>query len=163
MPVGILPEHYWGNMKARIFAGEMPKKLIKEVEGAVREFVKESGTKGDPDKVFSTTIRTIAGYTVCKTGDFWVAEDDKGLVAYATGYQTIDIDDSLTYYLTQVWVKKEYRNKKMVKEWYSEIKKHAKEMGSKYFIALGNRKPEAYARFLGNNTEVYAYMLKQDL
>lgn len=143
---------------------EIPKNLIPKIEEAIRLFVLESGVKGDPAGVFNQTIESIANATFLKgNGDFWLAEDEEGVAAYLLAHVTKDIDNRLTYWVGQSWVRKDYRGNPLVKDWWEDVRKEAKRKFCSHLVIVSSRNPRAYERFLGHGMEEYASLLMENL
>lgn len=136
------------------------------VEDAVMAFMSENDVQGSKRGFFQQTIQAIAAATFLNTNgskDFWVAEEEGEVMGYVLASVNVDIDNSLCYWIHQAWVHKKYRGHLVVKESLKTIKEHAKKLMCSHLIAIGNRKPQAYCRFLGQKTEIYAHLLKMDL
>lgn len=136
------------------------------VEDAVMSFISENDVKGSKRGFFQQTIQAIASATFLNTNgskDFWVAEEKGEVMGYVLASVNVDIDNSLCYWIHQAWVHKKYRGHSVVRESINTIKTHAKKLMCSHLIAIGNRKPKAYCRFLGQKTEVYAHLLKMPL
>lgn len=142
---------------------EIPKNLIPNIEEAISLFIQESGVKGDPVGVFNQTIESIANATYLKgNGDFWLAEDN-GVAAYILAHVTKDIDNRLTYWIGQAYVRKDYRGDSLVKEWWEDVRQEAKSKFCRHLVIVSSRNPRAYERFLGHGMEHYADLLMENL
>lgn len=143
--------------------GQLPRLRPRAIEAAVSAFISEVDIKGDKVGFFNQTLKTIASATFLGgTNDFWMAEEDGEVMAYATGHVCNDVDDKLTYYVPQAWVHPRYRRHKIFKSWWNQIRQRAKECMAQHLMIVSARNPKAFARLLGNGMHTYAVMMKED-
>lgn len=143
---------------------EVPSKWI---ENAVASFVYSSHLDTSIDKLgfFNMTIDAIAKSVLFHQPDreFWMAYDEIGLVGYALCSFTIDLDNKLSYQISQAWVRPDYRGRPIVKDWYKILKQHAQDSFCKHIIIPSTRGERAYQRFLSRNLSSYMVVLKEDI
>ena len=151
-------------MKLELIKGEIPKLKFREIEKAVEALAGEIDVGGDRIGFINQTLETIASSTFLKgTGDFWLAYDDDGnLGGYLLGSVSKDIDNKLTYWVSQAWISKEMRMKPDVKEWMSRIRQRAKDCLCKHLVFVSSRNPMAFMRWLGTNARIYSVLIKED-
>lgn len=151
----------------RLIKGELPKSLKpKAIEEAVWCLISEIDVQGNIIGFFNQTVKRIASCTYLDgQGDFWVCIGKDGSIdAYLIGGVTTDIDDSLTYFISQAWASKRVRGKADVKEWWKDVKARARECMCKHILITTARNPKAFCRFLGKqDVHIYGTLLKQDL
>ena len=144
-------------------ADEIPKHFCKQVEVAVKDFV-ESSRQVNIDKkgLFYQTLESIANMTVLEgSGDFWMLTCGEELLGYVLARIVKDVDNSLTYWISQAWVRKDYRGNSIVKASWKEIRERAKNCFCKHIVIVSSRHAKAYERFLG--VHKYCDLLKEDL
>lgn len=149
----------------------LPKHLSSNsVERAVQAFVddtKEYGQGIHPVGLFNSTIQSIARACILTHdgtgGDFWAAIGDDGeIYAYSLAKIVIDIDNRLTYWVTQGWIHPEYRHNYLKMGWKA-LEAHARQNLCKHIVNVTDRHAKAYLRFLGEDWHTYATLLKKDL
>lgn len=135
------------------------------IEEAIYAFISEIDVKGDPVGFYNQTINSIAASTYLRQGgDFWLAHEDGQVIAYALGHVTRDIDNRLTYWLSQAWIRPSHRGLSFAKECWEKMRQQAKHyMCAHIVVVSGRSNNEAYCRFLGPNYAPYATLLKEDL
>lgn len=136
------------------------------IEKAVFEFIAETPLKADPNGLFKQTIRTIASATFLGgQNDFWLAWNEEGdVLGYLIGQTVVDVDDSLTYWITQAWVSPRLRSSGAVKDAFRLVCEDAKSRFCRHIVVVSGRKNDAaYCRFLGNGWHKYATLLKKDI
>jgi hypothetical protein len=148
---------------------ELPEGLTSQaVEKAVRAFVEESHTEesgANPEGLYQQTLENIANTVIFgrDSNQVWLAHENGEVKAYAITYISKDVDNSFCYNMSQAWVHKEYRCKKVVKEWYQQLRAEAKRLGCRHIIVPSSRGVEAYLRFLGKGWKLYVSLLKEDI
>lgn len=148
----------------RLIKGQLPKLNPKAIESAVESLISEIDIKGDKIGFFNQTLKTIANSTILGgAGDFWIAEEDGDVMAYATAHFCTDIDDRLTYYVPQAWIHPQYRRHKIFKSWWNKIRQRAKDCLAAHLVIVSARNPKAFIRLLGNDMHQYATLIKSDL
>jgi hypothetical protein len=154
-------------MDFNIVRGTLPSNLnTGAIERAVEKFIKDSGCYKTADAVgmFNQTLSGIFGCVYKNTGDFWLAVDEDGEVqAYAMGHVSTEVDNQLTYWLSQAWVDKSARGSKTVKGFWQKMRAQALKYFCKHIVVVSGRGTEAYCRFLGKGWHEYARLLKEDL
>lgn len=144
----------------------IPSGLAPQIEEAVKDFIKTSHVPEgiDLNGFYYQTLQAIANATILSgAGEFWIGTVDNELVIYTIAYINNDFDGKLAYHISQTWVKKEYRGKPIVKEWWNQIKQRAKDCFCGHLCLTSSRNPKAYERWLGDGMKHYATLLKQTL
>lgn len=139
------------------------------IEDAVEAFVKDSHTeetKADPVGLYNQTIEVIAHATLFQHDEsrqFWIADQDGIVMAYALCHISKDVDNQLCFWITQAWVHPICRGTKVVKQWYQQLREAAKKHLCKHIVIPSSRGTKAYLRFLGKSWHPYVQLLKEDL
>lgn len=145
---------------------ELPPHLVYQIESAVKDFVASSHSCQGVDSVgfYNQTIEAIAGSTVLNQGgDFWLGIDDQGVCAYALCRVVKDIDNRLTYWCSQTWIRPDLRGKKWLSFGWQKLKERAKACLCSHMIIVSSRNAEAYKRLLGKQMNLYSSLLKEDI
>lgn len=169
-----LPETINGNVSVAHFEAkpvfrvvkEIPPSMVPQVEEGVLDFMKTSHfPKGiDPQGFYHQTLEAIAQATYLGGGgEFWLGTIDGQVVIYILGHVGKDMDNRLTYHVSQAWVRKDYRRNPVVKEWWEAIRQRAKNLFCGHLVITSSRNYKAYERFLGHGMHLYATMLKEEL
>lgn len=144
----------------------LPRDIVIPLKMAVCDFYKSCGLdkqinfSGFVEQTFQKIVQaTMQG----STGDLWLAIADGQLVSYVIANLTTDIDNRLTYWISQAWVRKDYRGNPKVKEWKETLRKRAKELLCSHIVVVSSRKTEPYLRFLGPNWKHYSSILMEDI
>lgn len=134
------------------------------VERALEAFCLELPPKGDKVGFFNQTIASIHSAIYQNQGDFWLALGEGGEVdAYLLGHVNRDIDNRLTYWLSQAWASPKIRGTYEVKQMWQTIRQKARDYLCAHIVVVSGRdNNEVYCRFLGN-FHIYATLLKEDL
>ncbi len=140
------------------------------VDRAVQSFVEDTEKYGQGiNKIglFNSTMQAVANACVLRHdgtgGDFWASIGDDGeIYAYALGKIVIDIDNRLTYWVTQGWIHPSIRHGNLKRGW-GEIEKYARANLCHHLVNITDRNPRAYLRFLGPEWHTYSTILKKDL
>lgn len=153
----------------KLIIKDFPQELAKQLDVLVKQFVWDSkiSKTSEFEGAVQQTVSEI-GHAIFKggdgyNGDFWIAEEQGKVVAYALCSLSKDIDNKLVYWLQQVYVAPEYRNTQEVKQWYAALEERAKQLNAAHIVLIGSRKPEAYIKFLGKDWHTYATLIKKDL
>ena len=137
------------------------------IEEAVERFIKDSRVTGvDEVGMFNQSIESIAQATIFATNDaghFWLADDGSEVMAYALAHIGKDVDNKLTYTISQAWVHPMFRGKKIVKVWWEQIRAEAKRCMCKHIMLPASRHVKPYMRFLGKGYHEYVTLLKEDI
>ena len=137
------------------------------IEDAVSSFIEDSRVKGiDKDGMFNQTIESIAQATIFATNDashFWLVHDGSDVMGYALAHIGKDIDNKLTYTVSQAWVHPLFRRKKIVRCWWEQIRTEAKRCLCKHIMFPASRSVRAYLRYHKNTYQQYAVLLKEDI
>lgn len=144
----------------------IPEGLSSEIQGAVRDFIATShSSQGvDSEGFYNQTLQSIANATVLGNGgDFWLGTDDKGVCAYALCRIVQDIDNRLTYWCSQSWMRSDIRGRKWYQYGMEKIKERAKASFCSHIVIVSSRNSEAYLRFLGKTWHPYATLLKTEV
>lgn len=143
---------------------QLPDLNPRAIERAIESFIKEVDIKGDWVGFFNQTLESIASATFLnRGGDFWLAEEDGEVMAYALGSICKDIDNKLTYSVPQAWLHPNYRRSALVKEWWESMRKRAQDCLAQHILIVSARNPKAFCRWLGHGAHLYATLLKEDL
>lgn len=151
----------------------MPLTIVKElpilkdraIETAIQKFIGEVDVKGNIDGFFNATKEQILNSTYRRqSGDFWLAwTEDGDVLGYVLASLSRDIDDRLTYCISQAWANPIVRGTPWVKEAWARIRDQAKKYMCKHLMIVAGRNPKAYIRFLGKPWHEYATLLKEEL
>jgi hypothetical protein len=144
----------------------IPDGLSSQIEDAVMDFIKTSHSCPGVDAVgfYNQTLEAIAGATILgQGGDFWLAIDSQGVFGYALCRIVKDVDNRLTYWCAQSWLRKDMRGLEWYKFGMDKIRERAKSCFCAHLVIVSSRNAEAYLRFLGKNWNKYATLLKEDI
>lgn len=144
----------------------IPKWAVPQIELAVKDFIATSHLpKGvDAQGFYQQTLGAIANATMLGgSGDFWLGTIDGKVWAYCLSRVVCDIDNKLTYWVSQAWVHQDWRRTPFVKEAWGTVRERAKNCFCSHFIVVSSRSTKAYLRWLGANWNVYATLLKEDI
>ena len=152
-------------MDFKIQKGELPLLNPRAIERAVEAFAREIDVHGDSIGFQNQTIKSIYHSVHDGSGDFWLAHENGEVVGYCLGRVGVDIDDRLTYWLSQAWVSPQTRGTHFVRAWLQQLKDHAKSRMCRHIVVISGRNGQeaAYCRFLGKGFSPYAVLLKQDI
>ena len=138
----------------------------KQIEAAVRDFFKTSHVpQGVDEQGFcQQTLESIASATFLNNGgDFWLLLENGVVKGYLLARITKDIDNTLTYWISQSWVHKSMRGDPEVKNCWETVRKRALECFCKHIVIVSSRSTRAYCRFLGHGMHLYSALLKEDI
>lgn len=136
--------------------------LRPQIEAAVKDFIVASKTNEgvNVEGFYYQTLEAIANSThLGGPGEFWVGVKDGQLLIYALCHISKDIDNKMTYHVSQTWVRKDYRGNPVVKEWWEDMRQRAKDLMCGHLAITSSRGSKAYERFLGHGMKHYACML----
>ncbi len=138
------------------------------IEKAVKAFVADSHTEethADPIGLYNQTLECIAQAVMFKQDgkQFWMAEHEGEVYAYALCHVSKDVDNCLCYWMTQAWVHKDVRGHKIVKIWKDQLVSEAYRLVCKHVLIPSSRGMKGYLRFLGKGWHKYVEILKVDL
>jgi hypothetical protein len=142
----------------------IPEDMTPQIEDAVNEFIKRSHMPDGVDNqgFYHQTLEAIATASYLGgNGEFWIGTKNGKLLIYVLGYVGKDIDNRLSYHVSQAWVRKEYCGRPVVKEWWEAIRKRAKTLLCGHLVITSTRNPKAYERFLGHGMKEYAVIMKE--
>jgi len=146
---------------------ELPNLSKNAIEIAVEKFIKDSRVKNvDQVGMFNQTIESIAQATIFATNNasqFWLADDGHDVLAYALSHVSKDVDNKLTFTISQAWVCPELRGKKIVKIWFQQLQDEADRLMCKHIMLPASRHVKPYLRFLGKGYHEYVTLIKKDL
>lgn len=149
---------------------DLPRSLrANAIEEAVEAFVRESHITDsgcDGIGLFNQIIEAIASITIFKnnpSAHFWLAEENGEVAAWALAHMSKDVDNQLSYWMTDAWVAKAYRNKPIVKEWFNTMRNEGKRLMCRHLLIPSSRNTKAYLRFLGRDWTKYLTILKEDI
>lgn len=138
------------------------------IEAAVAAFITDSHSKETPlnsDGLFNQIIENIAAACLFKTPgrNFWIAEENGDVIAFALTHVAKDVDNTLCYWMTDAWVDPRRRGHADVKIWLRQLQQDATQSFCKHIIIPSSRGARAYCRFLGEGWHPYVVLLKRDL
>lgn len=138
------------------------------IERAVKAFVADSHTEetnADPIGLFNQTLECIAQACLFNQDgkQFWIAEHEGEVFAYALTHVSKDVDNRLCYWMTQAWVHPKVRGHRIVKIWRDQLVAEGKRLLCKHIVIPSSRSTKAYLRFLGQGWHKYVTLLKVDL
>jgi len=147
---------------------QVPPKLNKDaIERAICEFIKDSRAyeTADPKGFYNQTINTFVQSLIHKQPiDIWMAIGEDGeIYGYSIAQIIIDIDQRPTYWVTQGWIHKDYRDGQNLLEGWNKLEEHARINLCSHLVNVTNRHAGAYLRKLGDGWHEYATLLKKDL
>lgn len=146
---------------------ELPKGInTGEVERVVREFVNDAHIpEQEKEGLYQQTLEGIAQCLFFKMDgqQFWLAEQEGEILAYVRTHVAKDVDNQLCYWVTQAWVSPKVRGRRIVKEWFQDLRNEAKRLMCRHIIIPSSRSTKAYLRFLGKKWHVYVTLLKEDI
>lgn len=146
---------------------EIPRHLIPQIEGAIRGFMSDSHmARGvDPDGFYEHTLQSFASATYLGTPghELWLGTLNEAIVSYVMATVLREVDNRLTYWVSQAWVRPDQRRKAWVKEAWQKIRTRAKDTFCSHMIVVSSRNDEAYCRWLGQGWHRYGGLLKEDL
>jgi hypothetical protein len=143
----------------------IPEGFKNQIEKAVDDFIKTHHIpKGvDPIGFRNQTFEKIVEAVNFGQGDFWLATREGKVIGYCLARLVKDVDNRLTYWISQAWLSKEERGGNLAKECWKEIEERAKNLLCSHIIIVSSRSSKAYLRFLGLDWNPYAMMLKKDI
>lgn len=137
------------------------------IERALEAFLTDSRVEGvDLDGLYYQLVEAVTNILLFKNApyaQFWLAEEDGEVVAWALTHVSKGVDSKLVFYMTDAWVDKKYRGTKAVKQWYKTLEDEAKKLMCKHMVVVSSRGDNAYCRFLGAGWSPYAALLKKDI
>lgn len=147
---------------------QLPPNLNKgAIERAVNHFIEDSEAYKTANKVgfYNQTINTFVASLLHKNPiDIWMAIGEDGeIYGYSIGQVIIDIDQRPTYWVTQGWIHKNYRDGQNLLEGWTKLEEHARINLCNHLVNVTNRHAGAYLRKLGEGWHEYATLLKKDL
>lgn len=149
----------------------LPKNLaVKAIETAVERFILDCRIKHtDPIGMFNQTIESIAQATIFATNDahqYWMASKNGEVMSYALVHVSKDVDNQLTFTVSQAWVHPQYRGTNLAKSWWQQLRSEAKRCLCRHIIIPSSRNVKVYKRFLkrmGSNYQEYVTLIKEDI
>lgn len=145
---------------------EMAEWMVPQIERAILDFVDHSELPQgvDINSLIEGTKEAMASCTYLRAGgELWIGHLDQQVLVYVIASVTKDIDNKLTYHISQAWVRKDFRGNKIVKEWWNKLRKRAKALMCNHLMITSTRGIDSYCRFLGNGLHLYAHLLKEEL
>lgn len=146
---------------------EIASKYSPQIEDAVRDFMVSShlGEGVSPEGFLNQTLQAIAGATYLSGAgsEFWLMTEHDKVIAYVLAHITKDIDNSLTYWISQAWVLKDRRGDIAIRMAWQKIRDRAKACFCKHIVVVSSRGSDGYCRWLGEGWHEYARLLKEDL
>ena len=144
------------------------RKDIKAIEKAVDRFVKESNRDNTPlDNLgfYTQTLQLIAQAILSKNenSQFWIALHKHEVIAYSLCNVSLDVDNTLCYWITQTYVNPIARCHPIIKIWRQQLFDEAKRLGCKHIIIPSSRNTKAYQRWLGEGWHPYVTLIKKDI
>jgi hypothetical protein len=145
----------------------IPEGMAPQIEEAVKDFIRTSHTPHGVDHqgFYQQTLRAIANASYLNQGgDLWLGIIDGELVTYILAHVGQDIDQKLSYTVSQAWVRDDQRGQRWVKQAWEKVRQRAKDCLCGHFMIISSRGNDAaYCRFLGKGFHYYASMLKEEL
>jgi hypothetical protein len=146
----------------------MPTSLRKgAIEDAVKKFIVDSRVKNvNIEGMYNQSLKSIAQSIIFDTSDkqqFWMADNGQEVMAYALAHIGVDVDDRLTYTISQAWVDRSLRGTKIVKVWWQQIQDEAKRCLCSHLMLPASRNVKPYLRFLGEGFHEYVTLIKKDI
>lgn len=144
----------------------IPPGIAPQIEKAVEDFIRTSHL---PDGInqrafYYQTLQSIANASVLgQGGDLWLGINDGELWIYILANMAQNLDDRLSYIVTQAWVRKDQRGKAWVKWAWEQVRQRAKNCLCGHLTIISTRNPKAYERFLGHGLKQYAVLMKEEL
>ncbi len=145
---------------------ELPLRFCAQIQNGIRDFMvaSEMPIGVDPMGFFQQTIQAIANATALKGGgEFWLMSEGDRVLGYVLASVVRDIDNSLTYWISQAWVSPLMRGDIAIKMAWQRVRDRAKTCFCKHIVVVSSRGTEAYCRWLGSGYHEYARLLKEDL
>jgi hypothetical protein len=144
----------------------IPEKAHRQIELGVKDFVASSYPAPGVDVygLYQQTLETIASATYMNQGgEFWLLQVNGEVGGYVLARHVRDVDNKLTYWIGQAWVRQDLRGNPIVKECWEKIRQRARECFCSHIVVVSSRGTDAYCRFLGKRWHEYARLLKEDL
>jgi len=146
----------------------MPNYLRKgAIEDAVKRFIVDSRvTNVNIEGMYNQSLKSIAQSIIFDTSDkqqFWMADDGTDVMAYYLAHICVDVDDQLTYTISQAWVHPSLRGNKQVKIWWQQMQDTAQQYMCKHILIPASRNVKSYLRFLGQGFHEYVTLIKKDI
>ncbi len=147
---------------------EIPGHLIPQLQNAIRDFMVASHLPEgvDPAGFFESTVESLAAATYLNSPghELWIGTMGDQLTAYVMATITKEIDNKLTYWVFQAWVRRDQRTKRWVQKAWQMIRQRAKDALCSHMVVVSSRNDDAYCRWLGRGKwHRYASLLKEDL
>ena len=137
------------------------------IEDAVKRFIVDSRVENvNIEGMYDQTLKSIAQSIIFDTSEkqqFWMADDGTDVMAYYLAHICIDVDDQLTYTISQAWVYPSLRGKPIVKQWWKQMQEQAQKCLCKHIMIPASRHVKPYLRFLGKGFHEYVTLIKKDL
>lgn len=146
---------------------EFPPAMLPQLDLAIKGFMQDSHMPPgvDANGFYESTLQAMANATYVGAGgcEMWIGTMDDQLVSFVMATVVKEIDNRLTYWVSQAWVRKDQRRKPWVKEAWQKIRTRAKEAFCSHMVVVSSRNDEAYCRWLGKGWHRYAGLLKEDI
>jgi len=137
------------------------------IEDAVKTFMIDSRVKDvNFEGMYNQSLKAIAQSIMFDSYDkqqFWMADDGKEVMIYVLAHICVDIDDRLTYTISQAWVHPSLRGNPIVKECWKKLQDEAERNMCKHILIPASRNVKPYLRFLGKGFHEYVTLIKKDL
>lgn len=139
--------------------------IARQLAGAINEFMKDSDLGRGVDEIGYFEATKNAMIEACLgNGDLWIGTLDEALVIYILAGMSNEVDNRLTYWVSQAWVRKDQRGLPWVRQAWQTIRERAIETKCAHIVTISGRENnEAYCRFLGKGWHIYGVLLKEDL
>lgn len=140
----------------------IPEAYSSQIRSAVLDFCDSSKMAEGIDKqgfvhqTFKSMIEACRG-----NGEFWILTEGNEFLGYLLASIVNDVDGRLTYWVSQAWVRKDYRNTFHVKQCWERIRRRAKECLCSHVVIVAGRNQKAYKRLF--NLKDYAVLLKEEI
>jgi hypothetical protein len=156
------------DLEFKVVREMLNKKLIKSVEKSVSKFVKESNPDNTPCNEDGYKAQTLLSIAQSILGNdqhhqFWLAEYHNEVLAYSLCHVSLDVDNTLCFWITQTFVNPKVRRHPIIKMWRQQLYDEALRLGCKHIIIPSSRNNDAYIRWLGKGWHPYVTLLKKDI
>ena len=143
---------------------------LKELDSCIKQYVKESKISKygvNEGGFYQQITNSIANRIILKNqpnAHFWLATDRENKIAgFALSHFATDVDNTLTFWQTDGWVRKDFRNTANVSQWMGIMKYYAILSGAKHILMPCSRASRAWSKFLGGRMKKFVTILKEDI
>ncbi len=139
------------------------------IDRAIKAFVDnrhvtyEGDNKDGFKQQLTDVIASILIFKTNQTAFFWASEYDGELVCFALTHVSKDVDNSLSYWMTDAWVAPQLRHTDLPKQWFNTMREDAKHLMCKHVLIPSSRGSKAYCRWLGKGWKKHLEIIKEDI